>query len=190
VEAVMLALTRTCDLADFPGCLTPAAWQEALAASAVSVWQAARPTRGRVWVLNRSGLPFACPLPEAVELADPLTPPDPGPVGAIFALQILDHVDAPVLFLNSWARTLCEGGLFVCTVAAWNAVGKDVARGWQGRRRIYDAVGLQKLIGEVRRGGLRVLGGTDWKYRGDVLGDHTIASVVFVKGGVRQASRD
>ena len=187
-----LALSRTCRLGDFAGCRTPGDWQQALAREAWRrQWgsETEPPAQGQAvltYCLNWSGWPFEAPGHPVYATAIEALDRSDQPAGGIFALSVLDRVDAPLLFLRAAAARLGVGGVIVCTFAAWNAYGPDVAYGHGRRRRIYTfeprllTVGKDRsLIAAVREVGLHLFGGVDWRYHGDVLGDHTIATLVF-----------
>ena len=58
------------------------------------------------------------------------------------------------------------------------------AIGHELRSRIYDRESWATLLHEARRClGLAPFGGVDLRYRGDALGDHTLASLVWTKNG-------
>jgi|SRR5262245_24893166 len=180
-----LALSRTCNLADFPGCLTVAAWQQALADHAWRVWQSEHHIRTREQSLcvNYSPTPFVAPGAEAIyryrgDSEDGITRAVP----AVWALSVLDHIDAPMRFLLRAGKILRPGGLLFLTFAAWDAEGPDCAEGHTERLRIYDVQSWQKLVRETRRSGFVTFGGMDWTYHGNRLGsDHTLASLVLTK---------
>lgn len=178
-----LALSRTCDLQhDFPGC-DLAGWQQAMANCAHAVWQAAHPASAGIgWCCNCSGFPFSPPIP-AVVTTDPYAPlPADDSLAAIFALSTLNYIEAPMGFLNGRGKCLVRGGLFFLTFRAWDAIGPDCAIDHAQRIRLYDLQSWRKLITEARRSGLRPFGGVDWRYHGHQLGDHTLATLVLLKG--------
>jgi hypothetical protein len=185
----MMPLSRTCNLADFPDCLTVAAWQQALARIAWEAWIEAQHVRTRAPSLcvNWSGCPFEAPGPAAIYLfrGQGDNGGENGISGmripAVYGLSVVDHVDAPVRFLNGAAAVLREQGLLFLTFAFWNAEGPDVAAGNDQRRRIYDLTSWKKLIGEARRIGFQPFGGCDWTYHGHTLEDHSLASLVLIR---------
>lgn len=178
-----IALSRTCNLADFPDCLNVGAWQQRLAQQAWALWEEANHIRTREQSLcvNRSALPFVAPGPEAIYLTDV----DRGierQLPAIYGLNVLDHTEAPVRFLTRSAQRLRPGGLLFLTFAIWNAEGPDCATGADERKRIYDLNSWRKLVTESRRAGFQTFGGMDWTYHGHQLaGDHSLASLVLSK---------
>jgi SAM-dependent methyltransferase len=184
-----LALSRTCNLTgDFPGVLTVAAWQQRLAELTWQRWQDEQHVRTRASSLcvNYAQIPFVAPGPEAHYRyrGDSVDGLGSQTVPAVWALSVLDHIDAPMRFLLMVERMLAPGGLCFCTFAYWDAEGPDEAEGHQDRMRIYDVHSRQKLIAEARRAGLRAFGGIDWTYHGNRLGhDHTLASLVLIKQG-------
>lgn len=184
-----LALSRTCRLADFAGCLTVARWQQQLAFEAWQRWEQEHHVRTREQPLcvNWSGCEFTAPGPEAVyryrgygvtENGDGLVM---RAVPAVWGLSVLDHLDAPVRFLTRAATVLRPQGLLFLTFSFWNAEGPDCAVGAASRVRIYDVHSYRKLVGEARRAGFRAFGGMDWSYHGDALEDHSLASLVLVR---------
>jgi hypothetical protein len=181
-----LALSRTCDLRDFPACLTVASWQQCLAALAWDRWTEAqhRRTREGSIVVNYSGVAFEAPGPTATywyraEERQPINGPAPAP--ALYALCVLDRIEAPVAFLTQTAHLLQPQGLLFLTFAFWDAEGPDTAMGHEERTRIYSAHSYQRLIRDARHAGFEPFGGTDWRYHGDCLDDHSLASLVFTK---------
>jgi hypothetical protein len=179
-----LALSRTCQLEDFAGCLTVARWQEELAAQAWARWEAEHHVRTREQSLcvNWSGCPFVAPGPEAIYRYP--GQPDNGvarAVPAVWGLSVLDHTEAPVRFLTRAAQVLRPHGLLFLTFAFWDAQGDDTAAGCKDRARIYDVQSWKKLIFEARRVGLVTFGGMDWTYHGHKLDDHSLASLVLTR---------
>lgn len=183
-----LPLSRTCSLRDFPGCVTVAAWQQQLAEAAWARWVDAHHVRTRDGsvVVNYSEVSFQAPGPTAsywypgeVQHVDG----QQASVPAVYGLCVLDRIEAPVRFLAQASALLRPQGLLVLTFAYWDAEGADTASGAEERRRIYSAGSYQRLIRDARRHGLAVFGGTDWTYHGDLLGDHSLASLVLTKRG-------
>jgi hypothetical protein len=181
----MIALSRTCDLTDFPGCVTVAAWQQALAKHAWNQWVEASHIRTREPSLcvNWSGCAFLAPGPSAIYQypgqAD--NGVQAGRLPAVWGLSVLDRIDAPVRFLTRSCEVLRRGGLLFLSFAFWDAEGPDTASGAEVRKRIYDVTSTKKLIAEARRIGLVSFGGHDWGYHGDKLDDHTLASLVLTR---------
>jgi hypothetical protein len=189
---MIAALSRTCDLEDFDGCLTVADWQQELADCAWARWLDAHHirTREESLVVNYSGIPFVAPGPSAHYQYPAPWPGTPTPNGlpgtglaAVWGLNVLNHVEAPVKFLQRACQALRPHGLLFLTFLAWNAEGEDCAAGHDRRRRIYDMQSRQKLITECRKLGLVAFGGIDWAYHGHWLGDHTVASLVLTRRG-------
>jgi len=183
-SSLPLALSRTCDLRDFDRCLTVAVWQQRLALHAWLRWieDTHIQTRMPSFVANWSGCPFAAPGPSAIyQLRHERVPKLPKRLSALFALTVLDHVEAPVGFLSEHVGRLRPNGLVFLTYAFWDAEGEDTAYGNHGRRRIYDAKSQTKLIAEARKLGLQPFGGLDWTYHGHTLDDHTLASLVLTR---------
>lgn len=194
---VTLPLSRTCNLRDFPGCVTVAAWQQRLAEAAWAHWVAThhRRTRTGGLVVNYSGVDFLAPGPHATYwhggdgmhmhtsmlhgLPDGLQNGDRVP--AIYGLCVLDRIEAPVAFVTQAASRLGPRGLLFLTFAYWDAEGEDLAAGREERRRIYSVHSALRLIRDARKVGFENFGGTDWAYHGDVLEDHSLASLVFIK---------
>lgn len=179
-------LSRTCDLADFPGCLTVAGWQQALADLSWARWQQEQHIRSREQslCLNFTEIPFLAPGPEAIyryrgDAEDGIARAVP----AVWALCVLEHIDAPVRFLLRAAKILRPGGLLFLTFACWDSEGPDCAEGHADRMRIYDVHTVLKLVGEARRAGFQTFGGVDWGYHGHTLGDHSLASLVLTRRG-------
>jgi hypothetical protein len=182
-----LALSRTCDLRDFPGCLTVAAWQQQLAEVAWARWIAEHHLRTRDGgvVVNYAEVPFQAPGPTAHYWTHvderQVVNGYPDQVPAVFGLCVLDRIEAPVRFLTQAAQLLQPKGLLFLTFAYWAAEGDDTASGAEARRRIYSAHSYQRLIRDARRVGFENFGGTNWTYHGDVLDDHSLASLVCIK---------
>jgi len=183
-----LALSRTCNLRDFPGCLSVAQWQQRLAEAAWARWVEATHLRVRDGglVVNYSEVLFQAPGPTATywypgeaQLVDG----QQGGVPAVYGLCVLDRVEAPVRFLHQAAEILRPEGLLVLTFAYWAAEGRDTASGRGERRRIYSAHSYQRLIRDARKVGFKHFGGVDWTYHGDWLDDHSLASLVLTKRG-------
>jgi len=178
------ALSRSCALTDFPACHSAAEWQQQLAMAA---WDRLRPSPFAPaplqlsYTLNWSGCQFESPGTSA-----PMTGGVPeGALTAIFALSVLDRIEAPARFLSQSATRLVLGGIVACTFAAWNASGPDTATGHEIRKRIYtwEQRAMRRFIDELQAYGLVLFGGVEWRYHGDQLGDHTLASLVLAKTG-------
>jgi len=178
-----LALSRTCDLRDFPGCLTVADWQQQLANVAWAAWLAEHHIRTREQSLcvNWSGCQFLAPGPAAIYQYGPSDNGVERAVPAVYGLSVLDHTDAPVRFLTRAAQVLRSKGLLFLTFTYWDAEGEDTAAGHEERVRIYDAHSYKKLVSEAKRAGFLPFGGTDWRYHGDKLDDHSLASLVMTR---------
>lgn len=176
------ALSRTCTLHDFPDCLTVANWQQRLAEVAWTVWLGTSAGDPLVFapsiVVNLSGVDFVAPGPPTAIACTPEERPHVD-APALYALCVLDHIEAPGKFLSQAIEILQPQGLLFLTFAYWNAEGPDTASGAAGRRRIYSVLSYQKLIREARKLGFENFGGTDWAYHGSVLDDHTLASLVL-----------
>ena len=190
------ALSRTCDLRDFPSCDSAAMWQQCLAVEAWARWITMQHLRTRTGslVFNYNGGPFEAPGPTAVyryrgQVYASDDEPQP-PVPAVFGLGVVDHIAAPVSFLTRAAGLLGPQGLLVLTFAYWDAEGPDTAKGHRQRCRIYSAHSYLRLIRDARRVGLTTWGGIDWTYHGNVLDDHSLASLVLLKTGERNGDRD
>lgn len=184
--ALPLALSRTCDLADFPGTLTVASWQQRLAELAWQQWLADQHVRTREQSLcvNWSGCLFTAPGPAAIYRyrgAGEASHEVERAVPAVYGLSVLDHSEAPVRFLLRAAQLLRPKGLLFLTFAFWDAEGEDVAEGHADRTRIYDVHSYKKLLAEARRAGFVAFGGVDWAYHGDKLDDHSLASLVLTR---------
>jgi hypothetical protein len=178
-------LSRTCSLTDFPGVVTVAGWQQAMADLAWAQWCDEYHIRSREQTIcdNYSGCAFQAPGPHPLYRY-------PGQrengqitraVPALFGLCVLDRIEAPVGYLQRAARVLRAKGLLFLTFAFWNAEGEDVAAGHEARARIYEAHSMKKLMAESRRLGFQTFGGTDWRYHGNKLDDHTLASLVLTR---------
>ena len=179
-----LQLSRTCNLTDFPGVVTVAGWQEALAHRAWEQWLAEHHIRSReeTVVDNYSGVPFNAPGPTAVYRYSPGSQNgNAHKAPAVFGLCVLDHIPSPVLYLQSAAARLRSNGLLFLTFAFWDAEGEDIAQGHEQRLRIYDATSWTKLVREARRAGFKPFGGHDWIYHGNKLDDHSLASLVLTR---------
>lgn len=188
-----LALSRTCCFDDFLGCVTVGDWQQQICGQAWAEWVRAsngQEPRAIVLVVNYSDWAFLAPGLAAIAYDHQLPPPELvlAELPAIYALSVVDHIEAPMAFLHDAARRLQAGGLLVLTFATWDAIGPDVTKSRATRLRLYNLISWQKLITEARQGGLRVWGLVDWKYRGHVIdGDHSIASLVLIKREERRA---
>lgn len=172
-----LPLSRTCNLRDFPQCPTVAMWQQQLALEAWTRWidmQHLRLREGGL-VVNYGPNGFRSPGPTEVA--------PPGAIPAVFGINVLDHVAAPVSFLTHAAQLLRPEGLLFLTMAYWDAEGPDTALGHQDRTRIYSRHSTERLLRDARRVGYGIFGEIDWTYHGDVLGDHSVASLVLYKRG-------
>lgn len=195
----VLALSRTCDLLDFSECLTVAAWQQRLAEAAWAQWtetQRALIEDGSL-VVNYAEALFLAPGPAAtyytrepqiawgVPAANGRTPPPTvyagAPVAAVYGLGVVDRIDTPVGFLSQARLVLRPEGLLFLTFAYWDAEGPDTAIGAGERRRIYTAHSYQRLIRDARRAGFESFGGIDWAYHGNVVDDHSLASLVLTR---------
>jgi len=189
MPAAPLALSRTCELTDFPGCLTVARWQQLLAEEAWRLWIAEHHvlTREQPLCVNWSGCDFVAPGPEAIyryrghgEGSNGDGPIERA-VPAVYGLSVLDHSEAPLRFVTRAGQILRPKGLLFLTFSFWDAEGEDCAEGWRDRVRIYDARSYTKLMAEVRKVGFVPFGGVDWTYHGDWLDDHSLASLVLVR---------
>jgi len=179
-----LALSRSCSLADFPDCVTVAAWQQLAAWQAWQAWEREHHIRTREQSLcvNWSGAPFVAPGPEAIyQYPGQMENGIERQLPAVYGLSVLDHTDAPVRFLGRAAKVLRPQGLLFLTVGYWDAQGEDVAEGHRDRLRIYNAHSLKKLVFDARRHGLVPFGGFDWTYHGHTLEDHSLASLVLTR---------
>lgn len=181
--AILLPLNRTAALTDFSDCDSVAVWQQAHAIDAYQRWLGTRDNRGLVLCFNWGAAHFRAPGHDPIYRShgDPI-PREDDPLAAVFALSVLDRVDMPIRFLRAHAARLSPGGLLLCTFAAWNADGDDWAVGHELRQRIYDRDSWRKLLREAKSLGLQPFGGIDLHYRGDTLGDHTLATLVVTKG--------
>lgn len=179
----LLPLTRSASLDDFPACPSAALWQQVHAIDAYQRWTGGpyKEPPGRVLCLNWGAAQFHAPGLDPVYRYhnDPESTIDK--LAAVFALSVLDRVDAPLRFLRQTAERLLPGGLIICTYAAWDATGRDCAVGHELRKRIYDRESWRKLLHDVRGLGLEPFGGVDLRHRGNVFGDHTLASLVIRK---------
>jgi len=178
----MLPLSRTCNLADFPDCVTVADWQQRLAEAAWAAWEEKHHirTREESLVVNYAQVPFTAPGPSAIyRYRGDSENGIARAVPAVWGLSVLEHTEAPVSFLSRAAKILRPGGLLFLTFSYWNAEGPDVAAGHAERRRIYDQNSWNKLVRDARRLHLQTLGGVDWTYHGHKLGDHSLASLVL-----------
>jgi hypothetical protein len=185
MTVTLLGLSRTCDLRDFPGVITVASWQQALADHAWAMWTEAEHLRTREpsLVHNWSGCAFLAPGPSAIYhyRGQRDNGREPEQVSAVFGLSVVDHTDAPVRFLTKAGTRLRRHGLLFLTMAFWNAQGEDVAKGHEYRARIYNAQSWKKLIREARYAGFDTFGGIDWRYHGNYLDDHSLASLVLTR---------
>lgn len=184
MSAAPIALSRTCQLEDFAGCLTVAEWQQQLAEQAWRAWEAEHHirTREQSLCMNWSGCTFIAPGCEAIYRYPGQS--DNGierALPAVYGLSVLDHTEAPVRFLSRAAQILRRHGLLFLTFAYWNAQGEDIAAGHAERARIYDTHSYKKLLFEARRVGLVTFGGVDWAYHGNKLDDHSLASLVLTR---------
>ena len=185
----MIALTRTCSLADFPDCRSVGDWQQRLVEAAHTRWAlASDQLGGPVLCINWGASNFRSPgASEEVRYFEQVGGSsflDAEFASAVFALSVLDRIDQPLHFLREIAYRLDIGGLIVCTFAAWDVEGEDCAGGHDLRCRIYDLTRWRKLIQTARSTlGLIPFGGVDLEYRGNTLGDRTLASLVVTKTG-------
>lgn len=170
----MLPLTRTCRLDDYLVCPTVESWQFRVADDARQRWLA---DGG-----SRTGSSTMCVTGAARGFLDALNA-QPTKYDLVYALSVLDRIEAPVRFLREVGDALTPGGLIVCTFAVWDVLGPDIASGHQARRRIYDPYAWKKLLDEVRALGFQTFGGVDFRYHGHTIGgDHSIASLVITRG--------
>jgi SAM-dependent methyltransferase len=187
-----LALNKTAALPDFRGCCSVADWQQCLAEAAYKEWVTQAPPLYQqplgALVYNWGAASFTAPR---VWVDGPIYTKGFGdaptsytaPLDAIYALSVLDRVEAPLRFLRHTIDLLRPGGLLVCTFAVWDADGYDCALGHELRARIYNRGSWKKLLEEVRLIDLQPFGGVDLRYHGDTLGDHTLATLVAVTPG-------
>ena len=177
-----LPLTRAASLPDYEDCDSVAVWQQCLAIDAYHRWHRDSPTYlcDDVLCYNWGAARFRAPgaNPRYRSFGDPELSLD---VSAVFALSVLDRVEAPLRFLRHQVDRLMIGGLIVCTFAAWDATGEDCAVGHELRHRIYDRESWRKLVHEAKSLGLQPFGGVDLRYHGHALGDHTLATLVATK---------
>lgn len=182
---VLTALSRTCNLADFPDCLTVADWQQELAETAWGRWQEEQHLRIRTGslVVNYSDVGFIAPGPSAsYQYHDWPMNGIIHALPAVYGLSVLDHIGAPVKFLQRAAQLLRPHGLLFLTFAFWDAEGPDLAAGRESRTRIYSATTMNKLIVDTKKCGFQIFGGgVDWTYYGNKLGDHSLASLVLTR---------
>jgi len=177
-----LPLTRTASLDDYPGCLSVALWQQAHATDAVARWGVGG--HDPILCLNWGAAWFVSPRHEHTIYREYQADLPEGAFSAIFALSVLDRIEQPLRYLRKIERRLLPSGLLVCTVAAWDVCGPDLALGHEVRRRIYNRDALARLIYDCSHHlGLKPFGGVDLRYHGDTLGDHTLAAVTVMKGG-------
>lgn len=180
-----LPLTRTAAFVDFRDCDSVAVWQQCLAIEAYQRWgrlPAQTPDYGEILCYNWGAAHFRAPGLAPIYLGYGDTGIEPDCLSAVFALSVLDRVDAPLRFLRRVVNHLLPGGLVVCTFAAWDITGEDCAVGCKQRQRIYDHGSWRKLLHETRILGLASFGGVDLRYHGDTCGDHTLATLVATKG--------
>lgn len=182
----MPALTRACAPADLATSGSVACWQQQLVLEAYEAWIYRGPSLlvqpEPVACYNWGAASFRAPGPDPTYFAYHDPEVAIAPCSAIFALSVLDRVDAPLRFLRGQAERLLPGGLLVCTFAAWDACGPDCAIGHELRARIYDRHSWRKLLREARTlFQLEPFGGVDLRYRGHTLGDHTLATLVATK---------
>lgn len=180
----MPPLTRAANLDDFPGCVSVPQWQQGLADEAyaqLGIHDAA------LLCLNWGAGHFTPPPHETffhhIDFWEGPTVPTPAwPRGIVYAFSVLDRVPSPLAVLRQWYRALPAESLVVCTFALWDVAGRDVARGHELRARIYNRHSWQKLVNEARALGYETPGGIDLRYHGDLLGDHSLGSLVLTKG--------
>ena len=180
-----LPLTRTANLADFPGCGSVAQWQQRHAIDAYHRWQDSAWVEGGTVCLNWGAAAFRAFGDDPIYRSrhDPIDAFDPETLAIIYNLSVLDRIEGPCRFLRQQAATLAPEGMIVCTFAAWDASGPDCAVGHELRSRIYDRELWSDLIQRLRKLGLYTFGGVDLRYRGHTLGDHTLATLVVQKKG-------
>lgn len=168
---------------------TPAEWLESWGLDAYVQWRGRtvgiNPVAGASLVVNEGGTVFSSAFPGTytTTLRDLALGGVPdAPLAAIYALSVLDRVDAPKLWLRACAETLPPGGLLACSFAYWDAEGEDCAVGHERRRRIYTRKMWEELAWMILpQEGFALLGTADWTYRGHACLDHTIATVVAVR---------
>lgn len=179
-----IALSRTCNFADFADCYTVADWQQELADHAWALWEQEHHIRTREssLVVNYADIPFLAPGPAAhYQYPGQEENGLPHELPAIYGLCVLDRIEAPVKFLLRARQTLRTDGLLFLTFTFWDAEGADEAAGAESRARIYDVHSWKKLVAEARKVGFRGFGGMDWDYHGHWLDDHSLASLVLTK---------
>jgi hypothetical protein len=175
-----LPLTRTACLTDYPDCISVGQWQQQLAIDAYQRW-GGDPTEPPALCLNWGAASFRAPGPDPVYIGYHDALPEQGPYSSLFALSVLDRVQEPIRFLHQQIGRLLPGSLVVCTFAIWDALGDDSALGCEMRHRIYDWHSWQRLVRRLTQLGLQPFGGVDFRYHGDTLGDHTLASMTLMK---------
>lgn len=176
-------LSRMCDLTEFDACRSVADWQQQIVCESYRRWTAETPiVEGLILCINLSGTVVVLPDSTVYRpVATPRLRQHERPA-ALLACTVLDRLpSSPVTWIKQWAEQLLPGGLFVNTVACWDAMGEDRAIGAEVRTRIYDVATLRKLDLTVRECGLRPFGGVDRRYKGNTLGDHTLAAICWRK---------
>lgn len=181
----LMPLTRTAHLTDFPDCASVAQWQQRHAIDTYDRWLDAVWVEGQTLCLNWGAATFRAFGADPIYRShtDPIEVFDPDSLALIYNLSVLDRIDGPCRLLRQQAAALRPGGLILCTFAAWDAIGGDCAVGHELRHRIYDHDLWSDLIQRARKIGLFPFSGVDLRYRGDTLGDHTLAALVLQKTG-------
>src|SRR4030095_4933988 len=130
-------------------CASVATWQQQLGLLAWRAWlpQTAVQMRTRVLCVNWSGCPFEAPGTMVLyHTRGQKVPRLPAHLPAIYALSVLNHVEAPVRFLADAVGRLRRTVLLFLTFTLWDAEGPDEAVGHDARKRIYDVTSEQKLL--------------------------------------------
>ncbi len=178
-------LTRSAALTDYTACASVADWQQTLVTDAHMRWSDnGGRSEGLTICFNWGAARFRGPAADTIYRShgDPV-PRVNDPLACVYALSVLDRIDAPLRFLRAYAEQLLPDGLLVCTFALWDADGQDCAMGAELRQRIYNRDSWKKLAIEARRLGLEPFGGVDMHYRGHTLGDHTLGTLVLTRAG-------
>src|SRR5207247_6183194 len=102
-------------------------------------------------------------------------------VDVVFAISVIEHIEIPRTFIRAIATALRPGGLAFLTMDGCDYDGEDVSHFHWMRKRIYSIGMWQKLAKFAATRGLRIWGGTDWRYHGNQVYDYSFLSLCLVK---------
>lgn len=106
---------------------------------------------------------------------------DHGVYDASFCISVLEHVKEEKAAFVDLCRSVRPGGLVFLTMDFANT-DQDTFRHRGMRARIYDAKGMERLVGYARGEGLELLGGeSDWSWHGPMVNEYSFSSLALVK---------